>query len=82
MICSMPLPLFWHVQSDSIEGIYDTLKECAAISKSAGGIGLSIHNIRGTVRLKPYQPHALYRLITNKRNSDRLTRQCLQLNRV
>lgn len=30
------------------QGIYDTLKECAAISKSAGGIGLSIHNIRGT----------------------------------
>ena len=28
------------------QGIYDTLKECAAISKSAGGIGLSIHNIR------------------------------------
>ena len=36
-------------QNDSIEGIYDTLKECAAISKSAGGIGLSIHNIRATV---------------------------------
>mmetsp|Transcript_15211 Transcript_15211/g.45878 ORF Transcript_15211/g.45878 Transcript_15211/m.45878 type:complete len:868 (+) Transcript_15211:136-2739(+) len=35
-------------KNDSIEGIYDTLKECAAISKSAGGIGLSIHNIRGT----------------------------------
>ena len=40
------------MQSDSIEGIYDTLKECAAISKSAGGIGLSIHNIRATVRSK------------------------------
>lgn len=36
------------MKEDSIEGIYDTLKECAAISKSAGGIGLSIHNIRGT----------------------------------
>lgn len=34
------------LQNDSIEGIYDTLKECAAISKSAGGIGLHIHNIR------------------------------------
>lgn len=33
---------------DSIEGIYDTLKRCAAISKSAGGIGLAIHNIRAT----------------------------------
>lgn len=34
------------MKNDSIEGIYDTLKECAVISKSAGGIGLSIHNIR------------------------------------
>lgn len=36
------------MKNDSIEGIYDTLKECAIISKSAGGIGLSIHNIRAT----------------------------------
>jgi hypothetical protein len=35
-----------HMKEDSIEGIYDTLKICAQISKSAGGIGLSIHNIR------------------------------------
>lgn len=34
------------MQSDSIEGIYDTLKDCALISKWAGGIGLHIHNIR------------------------------------
>ncbi len=33
---------------DSIEGIYETLKRCALISQSAGGIGLSIHNIRAT----------------------------------
>lgn len=31
---------------DSIEGIYDTLKRCSIISQAAGGIGLSIHNIR------------------------------------
>ena len=31
---------------DSLDGIYDTLKQCARISKSAGGIGLSIHQIR------------------------------------
>lgn len=31
---------------DSINGIYDTLKRCAVISKAAGGIGLSVHNIR------------------------------------
>ncbi|TAG57603.1 MAG: ribonucleoside-diphosphate reductase subunit alpha [Cytophagales bacterium] len=36
------------MQQDSIEGIYDTLKQCAKISQSAGGIGLSIHNVRAT----------------------------------
>tara|TARA_B110000459_G_scaffold157167_1_gene172084 strand:+ start:1396 stop:3738 length:2343 start_codon:yes stop_codon:yes gene_type:complete len=35
-------------KEDSIEGIYDTLKSCAQISQSAGGIGLSIHDIRAT----------------------------------
>lgn len=34
------------MESDSIEGIYNTLKDCAMISKWAGGIGLHIHNIR------------------------------------
>jgi len=36
------------MKEDSIDGIYDTLKQCAQISQSAGGIGLSIHNIRAT----------------------------------
>jgi hypothetical protein len=36
------------MKEDSIEGIYDTLKTCAMISKTAGGIGLSIHNIRAS----------------------------------
>lgn len=36
------------MKEDSIEGIYDTLKQCAQISQAAGGIGLSIHNIRAT----------------------------------
>jgi ribonucleoside-diphosphate reductase alpha chain len=35
-----------HMQDDSIKGIYNTLGECAQISKWAGGIGLSVHNIR------------------------------------
>jgi ribonucleoside-diphosphate reductase alpha subunit len=35
-------------KEDSISGIYDTLKSCAQISQSAGGIGLSIHDIRAT----------------------------------
>ena len=36
------------MQDDSIDGIYNTLKNCAKISQSAGGIGLSMHNIRAT----------------------------------
>lgn len=35
-------------KDDSIEGIFDTLQQCAKISQTAGGIGLSIHNIRAT----------------------------------
>lgn len=34
------------MKDDSIDGIYDTLKRCAKISQSAGGIGLSVHNVR------------------------------------
>ncbi len=36
------------MKDDSIDGIYDSLKQCARISQSAGGIGLSIHNVRAT----------------------------------
>ncbi|TDE11769.1 ribonucleoside-diphosphate reductase subunit alpha [Dyadobacter psychrotolerans] len=36
------------MKEDSISGIYDTLKSCAMISQSAGGIGLSIHDVRAT----------------------------------
>lgn len=36
------------IKDDSIDGIYDTLKNCAKISQSAGGIGLSIHDVRAT----------------------------------
>ena len=36
------------MKEDSIDGIYDTLKSCAKISQSAGGIGLAIHDIRAT----------------------------------
>jgi ribonucleotide reductase alpha subunit len=34
------------MKEDSICGIFDSLKDCALISKSAGGIGISIHNVR------------------------------------
>ncbi|XP_054754792.1 ribonucleoside-diphosphate reductase large subunit-like [Lytechinus pictus] len=36
------------MQDDSIDGIYETLKNCALISKTAGGIGLNVHNIRAS----------------------------------
>lgn len=36
------------MKEDSIDGIYDTLKTCANISKSAGGIGLAVHSIRAS----------------------------------
>lgn len=36
------------MQEDSIDGIFNTLRSCAKISQSAGGVGLSIHNIRAT----------------------------------
>lgn len=36
------------MEDDSIDGIFDTLKDCAVISKWAGGIGLHIHNIRAS----------------------------------
>jgi ribonucleotide reductase alpha subunit len=36
------------MEDDSLDGIYNTLKDCASISKWAGGIGLHIHNIRGS----------------------------------
>lgn len=37
-----------HMKDDSLDGIYDTLKDCAVISKYAGGVGVSIHNIRAS----------------------------------
>jgi ribonucleoside-diphosphate reductase subunit M1 len=36
------------MKDDSIDGIFETLKQCALISKSAGGIGINVHNIRST----------------------------------
>lgn len=36
------------MRDDSIDGIYETLKQCALISKSAGGVGLNVHNIRAS----------------------------------
>ena len=48
LIPNFRLVFFFKWTEDSIEGIFDTLRQCAQISQSAGGIGLSIHNIRAT----------------------------------
>jgi len=47
------------MKDDSIEGIYDTLKNCAMISKTAGGIGLNIHCIRATGYVYPFYTESL-----------------------
>jgi len=37
-----------NVKEDSVEGIFDTLTDCALVSKFAGGIGLSVHEVRAS----------------------------------
>ena len=44
---------------DSIDGIYETLKRCALISKTAGGIGLALHNSK-TKATFPSPRHILF----------------------
>ncbi|KAL4300834.1 hypothetical protein AHAS_Ahas17G0240500 [Arachis hypogaea] len=46
--CQLSSCFLIYMKDDSIEGIYDTLKECAVISKSARRIGVSVHNICAT----------------------------------
>ena len=46
--CQMSSCFLLTMKSDSIDGIYDTLKQTACISKYAGGIGIAVHNIRST----------------------------------
>lgn len=48
MVPQMSSCFLTEVSDDSIEGIYSTITDCALISKTAGGIGLSIHKVRGT----------------------------------
>ena len=40
------LATYWQWKDDSLDGIYNTVKDCAMISKFAGGIGLHVHNVR------------------------------------
>ena len=46
--CQMASCFLLDIEDDSIDGIFNTVGECANISKNAGGIGLSVHKIRGS----------------------------------
>jgi len=47
-MCQLSSCFLLGIREDSIEGIFDTLKQCAIISKNAGGLGIHVHNIRGS----------------------------------
>lgn len=63
---------------DSIDGIYDTLKQCALISKNAGGIGLHIHNIRAKGALIKGTNGTSNGLVPMLRNFNSTARYCDQ----
>jgi ribonucleoside-diphosphate reductase alpha subunit len=67
------------MKDDSIDGIYDTLKNCAAISKHAGGIGLHVHNIRARgslIRGTNGQSNGLVPMLRNFNSTARYVDQC------
>jgi ribonucleoside-diphosphate reductase alpha subunit len=68
------------MESDSIEGIYNTLKDCAMISKWAGGIGLHVHNIRASgshIRGTNGQSNGLVPMLKVFNNTAKYVDQCL-----
>jgi ribonucleoside-diphosphate reductase alpha subunit len=67
------------MKEDSIVGIYDTLKECAQISKHAGGIGLHIHNIRAkgaTIKGTNGTSNGIVPMLRNFNDTARYVDQC------
>jgi len=67
------------MKEDSIDGIYDTLKNCAAISKHAGGIGLHVHNVRARgslIRGTNGQSNGLVPMLQNFNATARYVDQC------
>ena len=67
------------MKEDSIDGIYDTLKNCAAISKHAGGIGLHVHNVRARgslIRGTNGQSNGLVPMLRNFNATARYVDQC------
>jgi ribonucleoside-diphosphate reductase alpha subunit len=68
------------MENDSIEGIYNTLKDCALISKWAGGIGLHVHNIRASgshIRGTNGQSNGLVPMLKVFNNTAKYVDQCL-----
>jgi ribonucleotide reductase alpha subunit len=68
------------MENDSIEGIYNTLKDCALISKWAGGIGLHIHNVRASgshIRGTNGASNGIVPMIRVFNNTARYVDQCL-----
>ena len=73
------------LESDSIEGIYNTLKECAMISKWAGGIGLHIHNVRATgslIRGTNGSSNGIVPMLKVFNNTAKYVDQCLDPNTI
>jgi ribonucleoside-diphosphate reductase alpha chain len=66
------------MKEDSIDGIYDTLKQCAVISKNSGGIGLHIHNIRAKGALIKGTNGTSNGLVPMLRNFNSTARYCDQ----
>ena len=69
------------MESDSIEGIYNTLKDCALISKWAGGIGLHIHNVRASgshIRGTNGQSNGIVPMLKVFNNTAKYVDQCVE----
>lgn len=73
------------MQEDSIEGIYDTLKKCATISKTAGGIGLTASNIRSNgsyIRGSGGHSNGIIPMLRNFNETARYVNQCFVKNTI
>jgi ribonucleoside-diphosphate reductase alpha subunit len=73
------------MKDDSVEGIYDTLKDCALISKFAGGIGLNIHNIRANnsyIKGTSGYSNGIIPMLQVFNNTARYIDQCLTKNTI
>ena len=73
------------MEKDSIEGIYNTLKDCALISKWAGGIGMHIHNVRASgshIRGTNGTSNGIVPMLRVFNNTARYVDQCLNPNTI